>query len=206
MTTDSPSRPTQPPFVPTQIWDLPLRITHWLLVACIAVSWWTAEQRHMDWHRYSGYTLLGLLVFRVYWGFAGSSTARFSEFICGPRAVLEYVRRKHPAGVPGHNPLGGWSVVAMLVLMSVQVGLGLFVTDVDGLESGPLSHLVSFETGRTLAEWHEETFDVLLAFLGLQVSRVMRTAYGAVDIGGMEPGHLDEIRQNELDAFRASLK
>jgi cytochrome b len=173
MTTDSAPPSNDIASVPTPIWDLPLRITHWLFVACIAVSWWTAEQREMDWHRYSGYTLLGLLVFRLYWGFAGSSTARFSEFVRGPRAVIEYLRRKDHASVPGHSPLGGWSVMAMLVLMSAQVGLGLFVTDIDGLESGPLSHLVSFDASRTLAERHDQVFDVLLAFLGLHVAAVL---------------------------------
>ena len=159
--------------VATPVWDLPLRLTHWLFVVCIGVSWWTAEQRYMDWHRYSGYMLLGLLVFRLYWGFAGSSTARFSQFLRGPRAVLQYLRSQHSPSIPGHNPLGGWSVVLMLMLMATQVGLGLFVTDVDGLESGPLSYLVSFDTSRTLAEIHEQLFDVLLAFLGLHIAAVL---------------------------------
>jgi cytochrome b len=72
------------------VWDLPTRLTHWLFVLCIAISWWTAEQRLMDWHRYSGYTMLGLLVFRLYRGFAGSSTARFAKFMRGPRDVLDH--------------------------------------------------------------------------------------------------------------------
>jgi cytochrome b len=162
-----------PPASAIRVWDLPVRLTHWLFVACIAVSWWTAEERQMEWHRYSGYVLLGLLVFRIYWGFAGSSTARFSDFLRGPRKIVEYLRtpRTHRA-VPGHNPLGGWSVIAMLTLMTLQVGIGLFVSDVDGLESGPLSHLVSFDTSRTLAELHETIFNVLLIFIGLHVAAV----------------------------------
>src|SRR5688572_22217569 len=103
----------------------------------------------MDWHRYSGYTMLGLLTFRIYWGIAGSSTARFARFVAGPRAVLNHLRlpREERARVMGHTPLGGWSVVALLLAMIVQVSLGLFATDIDGIESGPLSHLVSFDTG-----------------------------------------------------------
>lgn len=156
------------------------RLVHWLMVVLIAVSWWTAENGELEYHRYSGYTLLGLLVFRVYWGFAGSSTARFANFVKGPRTILAYVRQL-PARVadrshlstPGHNPLGALSVIALLALLIAQVVLGLFAVDVDGIESGPLSHLISFEAGRACAELHEDVFNVLLAFIGLHVAAVL---------------------------------
>jgi cytochrome b len=157
---------------PVLVWDLPVRVLHWLIVIAVGVSWWSAEERIMDVHRYSGYTLLGLVVFRIYWGFAGSSTARFREFIRGPRVIVEYLRSPPVPAQPGHNPLGGWSVLALLLLLATQVTLGLFVTDVDGLESGPLSYLVSFETSRALAEAHEIVFNVLLAFITLHVVAV----------------------------------
>lgn len=157
------------------VWDLPVRITHWLFAGCVAFSWWSAEERHMTWHQYSGYALLALLVFRIYWGFAGTSTARFSDFVRGPRALMEQLRgapRIEPR-TPGHTATGGWSVLALLSLMLLQVGLGLFATDIDGLESGPLSHWVSFDTGRTLAEAHEVVFNVLLGFIGLHVAAIL---------------------------------
>lgn len=157
-----------------RIWDWPVRLTHWLFVFCIAVSWWSAEQHEMDWHRYSGYTLLGLLIFRIYWGFAGSSSARFSHFLRGPSGVMAYVRESREAHRDaGHNPLGGWSVAAMLALMFAQVSIGLFVSDVDGLESGPLSHLVSFDTSRTLADVHEIGFNVILTLAGLHIAAIL---------------------------------
>lgn len=160
---------------PIPVWDIPTRLMHWLFVGCIAVSWWTAEERLMDWHRYSGYTMLGLLVFRIYWGFAGSSTARFARFVGGPRAVLDHLRlsREQRLRIVGHTPLGGWSVVVLLLAMIVQVTLGLFATDVDGIESGPLSHLVSFHVGRVLAEAHELSFDVLMVLTGLHVVAIL---------------------------------
>ncbi len=129
----------------------------------------------MDWHRYSGYTLLGLIVFRIYWGLAGSSTARFARFVSGPRAVLNHLRasREQRTQVVGHAPLGGWSVVVLLLAMIVQVTLGLFATDIDGLESGPLSHLVSFDVGRAFAEGHELSFDVLIVLIALHVVAVL---------------------------------
>jgi cytochrome b len=157
------------------VWDLPTRLTHWLFVACVAVSWWTAEERLMDWHRYSGYTMLGLLVFRIYWGIAGSSTARFARFLKGPRAVLAHLRlpREQRVRIVGHTPLGSWSVVVLLLAMIVQVTLGLFATDIDGLESGPLSHLVSFDVGRAFAEAHEVSFDVLIVLIAVHVAAVL---------------------------------
>jgi cytochrome b len=128
----------------------------------------------MDWHRYSGYTLLGLLIFRIYWGFAGSSSARFSKFLRSPRGLIAYLRESREGHRhAGHNPLGGWSVAAMLTLMLAQVAIGLFVSDVDGLESGPLSHLVSFDTSRTLAEIHEIVFNVILTLIALHVAAIL---------------------------------
>ena len=63
------------------VWDVPVRVIHWLIVIAVGVSWWSAEERVMDVHRYSGYALAGLIIFRIYWGFAGSSTARFAQFV-----------------------------------------------------------------------------------------------------------------------------
>jgi cytochrome b len=159
------------------VWDVPLRIFHWLVVASIAASWWTAENGQLQYHRYSGYTLLGLLVFRIYWGFAGSTTARFSHFLRSPVTALKYVasaaRKLASACALGHNPAGGWSVLLMLALLALQIGLGLVAVDVDGLESGPLSHLVSFETGRTCAELHETVFDLLLIMIAVHLLAVL---------------------------------
>jgi cytochrome b len=153
-------------------WDLPIRITHWLFVTCVAVSWWSTEERYMDVHRWSGYVLLALLVFRIYWGFAGTSAARFADFVHSPRTVLERLRDARAARKHGHTPWGGWSVLTMLSLLGLQVGLGLFVTDVDGIESGPLSYLVSFETGRMLAQAHEVVFNVLLGVITLHIAAI----------------------------------
>ena len=128
----------------------------------------------MDWHRYSGYALLGLLVFRIYWGFAGSSSARFAMFVRGPGSVVSYLRGSgEQLRDAGHNPLGGWSVAAMLTLMFAQVLIGLFVSDVDGIESGPLSHLVSFDASRTLAEIHEIVFNAILALAALHIAAIL---------------------------------
>ena len=162
------------PLVPAKIWDLPTRIVHWGLVALILVSWLTAGQQ-MTWHRWSGYGVLGLVVFRVYWGLFGASTARFSSFVKGPRHVAAYAGRlgdRAAAPSVGHNPLGALSVIALLLLLATQVAFGLFAVDIDGIESGPLSYLVDFDTGRLCARLHELTFRGLQGLIGLHIAAV----------------------------------
>lgn len=156
------------------VWDFPTRIFHWLLAVLLGFSWWSAETYHLDWHRYSGITVLGLVAFRLLWGLFGTSTARFSQFVKGPGTVISYVRPSSQLPVPvGHNPLGGWSVIVMLVLLMVQVTAGLFAVDIDGIESGPLSHLVDFDRGRTASAIHDFTFDLLLVVVALHIIAII---------------------------------
>jgi len=164
--------PQRPPEV-MRIWDLPTRLFHWLLVALFAFSWWSAENREMEWHYRSGLTLLALLLFRLLWGLFGGSTARFAWFVTSPAEVLLYLRGRKDTDRIGHNPLGGYSVVAMLLMLFGQVTTGLLATDVDGLESGPLSFLVDFDQGRQAAELHEACFTVLLVLIGIHVLAVL---------------------------------
>jgi cytochrome b len=157
-------------------WDLPTRLFHWSIVILIGLAWWSAEQRLLDWHRRAGYAVLCLLVFRILWGILGSTTARFAIFCKGPAQVIEYVRKdmfsRTSSQYTGHNPLGGWSVIAMLAAMLLQTLLGLIAVDVDGLESGPLSYLVSFDTGRIAAKTHHYIFNILLALIVLHLAAI----------------------------------
>lgn len=162
--------------VRARLWDAPVRIVHWLLVILIGFSWWSAEEHHLQWHRWSGYTILGLVLFRIWWGFAGGGAARFASFVRGPKATLAYLRslpERAPSNVPGHNPLGAWSVLAILAVLLGQIGTGLFAVDIDGFESGPLSHLVDFDTGRELAGIHETIFTALQVLVVLHVAAVL---------------------------------
>jgi len=130
----------------------------------------------MQWHYWSGLTIVGLLVFRVYWGFAGPETARFSRFIKGPGAILGYASklfRPNYRGAFGHNPLGALSVVAILFALIAQVGLGLFASDTDGLESGPLSPYVSYEFSKDAGDLHEDAFNILLILIGLHIAAII---------------------------------
>ncbi|HEX8838896.1 MAG TPA: cytochrome b/b6 domain-containing protein [Sphingomicrobium sp.] len=153
------------------VWDLPIRLVHWLLAALILFSWWSVRTHHTDWHIWSGCAILALLIFRLLWGFAGSSTARFATFVRGPRGVADYFRGRW-TGV-GHNPLGALSVIALLGAVAIQVGLGLVAEDEDGLYTGPLYRLVSIDTSDRARDLHENWFKVILALIALHVVAIL---------------------------------
>ncbi len=121
--------------------------------------------------------LVGLVIFRLIWGVVGSSTARFADFLRGPRAVAAYIgelrRGRSEHAIIGHNPLGGWSVAAMLGLLALDLGLGLFAVDVDGDQPGPFAGLVTFDQGREIAHVHHWVFNALLALIVLHLAAIL---------------------------------
>ncbi len=158
-----------------KLWDWPVRLCHWLLVIGLAASWWTAEYDHMNWHQRAGYLLLGTLLFRFYWGFVGSHNARFSQFFSRPSTVWAYLKtfnQRKSTFFLGHNPVGALSALLLILVVALQVGLGLFAEDVDGLASGPLSFKISYENGRWAAETHEDFFDIVLALIAIHVAAI----------------------------------
>jgi cytochrome b len=171
-----------------RLWDAPTRIVHWALVALIGFSWWSAEAEHMDWHRWSGYAVLGLLAFRLAWGVVGSASARFSQFVKGPGTTLAYLRTlpgRAAGEVTGHNPLGALSVLAILAVLAVQVTTGHFAVDVDAIEAGPLSDRVDFDTGRLFAKWHHWSFTALQVLVVLHLAAVaFYLVYKGADLVG----------------------
>lgn len=150
------------------VWDLPVRLVHWSIAALVALSWWSAENSVDRVHFWSGYTLLFLLAFRILWGFAGSSTARFAGFVRGPRAVAAYLRDGRQDR-PGHSPIGALSVLAMLAALLVQISTGLVQIDDDDFVEGPLSGLVSYDTALLAHDVHETSFNILLALIALHL-------------------------------------
>jgi cytochrome b len=167
--TEGPDAAGQPAAL---VWDLPIRLFHWSLVALFALSWWSAEYHYDTVHLWSGYALLAGLLFRLLWGFAGSSTARFSSFVRGPGAVVGYLRGGWRRPHVGHSPLGALSVVAMLALLLSQVVLGLFATDEDGEMYGPLAALISVDASDRALELHETNFDLLKIVVGLHIAAI----------------------------------
>jgi cytochrome b len=136
----------------------------------IAFSWWSVHHHHTDWHIWSGCAILTLLIFRILWGFVGSSTARFSSFVRGPRAIASYWRGNW-YGI-GHNPLGALSVLALLGAVAVQVGLGLISEDEDGIYMGPLARLVSTDTSDKARDIHELWFNIILVLIVLHLAAI----------------------------------
>lgn len=167
----------------------------------------------MLYHQYCGYTLLGLLVFRIYWGFWGTETARFFQFLTSPTNTLNYLRRLPQKEVPrpkGHNPLGGYSVIALLTLLLTQIILGLFAIDVDGFDGGPFSYEISFETGRLFAQWHELTFNLLLGLITIHILAAFYYLFRRKQnlIGPMFHGQAKGIQGESIQAtpwYRAAL-
>jgi cytochrome b len=144
---------------------------HWLLAALIGFSWWSVHNHHTDWHIWSGIAILTLLVFRLLWGFVGSSTARWTSFIRGPASVVAHLRGRWN-GI-GHTPLGALSVVAMFLAIVVQVSLGLIAEDEDGIYTGPLARLVSIDTSDAARDIHELWFNVILGLIALHVAAIL---------------------------------
>ena len=153
------------------LWDIPVRVFHWSIVCCVPLAWLTAEMDNYDAHQWIGYTVIALVVTRILWGFVGSLHARFSDFLVGPRGIIDYLRGKDPVS-PGHNPLGGWSVVVLLLLLLLQAASGLFNSD-DVLFSGPLYYAADSDFRDAMGSLHELTFNLLLAFISLHVVAVL---------------------------------
>jgi cytochrome b len=160
-----------------RLWDVPVRVVHWSFVLLLPALWWAAEvKKDVGLHKTLGYIMLALLVFRLLWGFVGSSTARFGHFVRGPRGVLSYVAGLRSASaepIVGHNPLGGWSVVGLLLLLAAQLVVGLFAQDVDGIESGPLSYLVSYDGADAARGVHQQIFNLLLGLVALHLGAIL---------------------------------
>jgi len=170
-----------------RVWDIPTRAFHWLLVALIAFLWWSGENHKLEWHKLAGFGVAALLVFRLFWGFFGAGTARFSHFLRGPRAIWRYLRGR--LDVIGHNPLGAWSVVALLSLTAIETYFGLFAIDEDGLESGPFAPMLSFDSARQSAHVHSLLFNWLLGLIGLHIAAIaFYTLSGTNLVGPMLTG------------------
>lgn len=166
----------------TLVWDLPLRLFHWALVLLVVsqvVTAWIGGNA-LEYHALGGYAILALLLFRMAWGFLGGTHARFADFVRGPAAVLSYAKSL-VAGAPaehrGHNPLGGWSVLAMLASLLVQASTGLFAND-DVMMEGPLAKHVSGRFSEIATAVHDVNAVILLSLVALHVLAVLFYLFG----------------------------
>lgn len=156
------------------VWDLPTRLFHWGLVVAIVVSLLSEEFGNMDVHLISGHVVLALVIFRICWGVLGGRHARFADFVKGPAAIKAYLSGLLSGNAPhfrGHNPLGALSVIAILAVVALQAGTGLFASD-DILTEGPLADTVSSSTSSFLTEVHEIGSTLLYILIGVHLAAV----------------------------------
>ncbi|MFO1116433.1 MAG: cytochrome b/b6 domain-containing protein [Beijerinckiaceae bacterium] len=152
-------------------WDGPTRAFKWALVVLV-VDGWVSNKLGASvpgWHKWNGYAVLTLIVFRILWGFAGGSTARFANFVAGPSRALAYLR----GGVSylGHNPVGGWMILGLMALIAAQCLTGLYAGDEDRVViEGPLARTVADATVEFAARWHHRAFDLLKIVVVLHIA------------------------------------
>jgi len=123
----------------TKVWDLPVRIFHWTLVICFFIDYLT-EDDFMDLHVIAGYTIMGLVLFRLVWGVIGPAHARFNDFVHRPSTVITYlkaIKSNKAERYLGHNPAGGAMIIALLMMLILTTISGLAVYATEQL-SGPL--------------------------------------------------------------------
>lgn len=158
-----------------KVWDWSLRVFHWSLPVLLFLMWFSATQSEsfdaLEHHMLLAQILLGLLIYRIIWGFIGTPAARFSRFITGPRSWGYYaisILRRQPQVYLGHNPLGGLMVLLLLGALGFQLSTGLFTSD-DILFSGPLVNTADRDTVRWMSGWHRRFFDWILILVGLHL-------------------------------------
>jgi cytochrome b len=157
-----------------RVWDIYTRLFHWLLVASIAYQYYSAEiaDDAIDNHALLGYTLLGMIIWRVLWGFVGPEPARFSAFVPSPSALREYLAQSPKPVHATHNPLGALAVVAFLVIIALQGLSGLFMTD-DILFAGEFHYWLSEPVTEAIMFFHNNAFNLLLALIVIHIVAVI---------------------------------
>lgn len=200
---------TQPEEHRVRVWDLPTRLFHWFLLVGVVAAFISVKLggNAMVWHGRAGTFVLSLLMFRILWGLIGSPTARFANFVKGPRAIWLYLRGASPKHLTlGHNPLGALSVVALLGVFLFQALTGLGTSD-DIFFDGPLVKDLGSETVSLVTSLHKSTEPFLLGLVGLHVAAIVfyRLAKKTNLVTPMITGH-KVIKDGDREPFDHSLQ
>ena len=155
-----------------RVWDLPLRLFHWLLALAVTGALVSGQigGNLMVWHGRLGVLVAGLLGFRLAWGLVGSTHARFASFVRGPAAIRAYLQGTWHG--LGHNPLGALSVLGMLAALGLQTASGLFGND-DIAFQGPLYPLVSKDTSDWVTGLHRKGFWLILLLITTHLAAIV---------------------------------
>src|SRR5271154_1386660 len=154
-----------------RVWDVSIRLFHWLVVALVAAAYATWRLNWMVWHGWIGDLLLALLLFRLVWGFFGSETARFSPFLTSPRIAfqhLKYALLRESDRQVGHNPAGGWMGGFLLALLLAETLTGIYVAN-DIADVGPFTGIAPAPVANAIDASHAILWNVLVAAIVLHV-------------------------------------
>jgi cytochrome b len=192
------------------VWDLPVRLFHWLLVIALVAAWYTSdgERGLIEYHLQIGYFVLGLILFRLIWGVIGTHHAKFSSFFPTKSRFIAYSKstkkdKKHTT--IGHNPVGALMVFATLVLFLAQAVSGLFMKD-DVFTTGPYFDSVSNSVQKLMSQIHHNAFDIIVAFAILHIAAILYYFFGKKInlISAMITGY--KFRQEENEKIVKSSK
>ena len=154
-----------------RLWDLPTRLFHWALVVAVVAAIVSGQLggNLIEWHGRIGLFIVGLLAFRLAWGVAGSTYARFLQFLPTPGKIAAYLRGEWHG--EGHNPLGALSVFGLLALLTAQAGSGLFAND-DITFVGPLFDLVGKNLSNRLTGIHYLVSNAIYVLIALHIAAI----------------------------------
>ncbi|MCU7939617.1 MAG: cytochrome b/b6 domain-containing protein [gamma proteobacterium symbiont of Bathyaustriella thionipta] len=158
-----------------RVWDIPVRLFHWIFASCFIIAWLTLDNRYLDIHVFAGYLMGGLILFRILWGFIGGPYASFHDFTFSGSEVSDYfkgVLKRCPPRFLGHNPAGSWAIFLLL-------GLGLSIT-VTGLltlggeeQQGPLAGYLNYSQGHLAHELHDWLAWLMLGMVIIHLAGVL---------------------------------
>ena len=158
------------------IWDIPTRLFHWAIVIALCYSWYSMEiEEDLDHHFLSGFIALGLIVFRLIWGLIGSRYSRFGSIVYRPSEIVAYAKTffsRDGGKYAGHNPMGGLSVLVLLLLILIQAGTGMFADD-EYYYFAPFNKFVSAGTASVITQFHGTNAKFILGFALLHIVAII---------------------------------
>lgn len=153
-----------------KVWDVPIRLFHWMLMLAVIGSVISGKTENWFWHEKMGLTILGLVGFRLIWGVIGTRHARFANFPLSPRGVISYMRSRLSGDrhrVPGHAPTGAWATILLLAVLGSMASFGSMANN-DVLFEGPLAAWAG-EYSNTATDWHKTLEPVLFIVLAAHI-------------------------------------